>query len=197
MGENNYYKFAPNSGCMSEDSAEKETQCRDDTEESGQADIEALQLGIEEARISLQHQTQFVNEIYKDSIRAFQIYFTLVGLLIAVHRLTASGGNVPELTGVPMLIALATFTVSVILGLLIYDEISIIIGISPNSIEIITEKNLSHREALLESIHNYKGWLDINQKTEKLLRYMNLTLLILLITSFIFLAYGLFGATLT
>ena len=178
---------------MSDDSAEKETQCRDDTEAYDRADIKALQHGIEEARISLQHQIQFTNEIYKDSIRAFQIYFTLVGLLITVHRLTTSEENIVELANAPMLIALTTFVSSVVLGLLVYDETSVIIGVSSYSIESITEEDLSHREALLNSIRNYRDWLDMNQNTGRRLRYMNFALLISLIISFISLSYGLFG----
>lgn len=158
-------------------------------ENTSQSDTEALQLAIEEGRTTLQQQVQFINEIYKDTIRAFQIYFSLIGILFTANQLNTDGGNIPDITSLPVIGGIILFVLSIMISTFLYHSTNPLLGIGSDGINEVREGDYSNQEFLSTLAISYEDWIEANDEKNELLALLNFSVLILLILSFVLISY--------
>jgi len=176
---------------VNRDSSNRETKKSQDDSDTVQSDVEALQLVVDEGRTTLQRQVQNINEFYRDTIRAFQIYFGLLGILFTIYRLDTSNKQISSLINAPTIVGCCLFCLSVTIALAIYAETNPLAGIGSEGIAAVRKGNYSHQEYLFELASFYENWIGQNADLNRMLSILNFLVLILLIISFALLTYGL------
>ncbi|UTF52732.1 hypothetical protein [Natronosalvus rutilus] len=159
-------------------------------------DLNALEKGIDEARETIDHQIQSLNDMDSKAAKILRLNVLLFGLILTAISIApqTDGLRLEDFNSDFLVIGLLFLFVSTTFAALTYTASEYLPGVQPADLDTITDENFTEHELHIVLTNSYSDWIQFNNETNIRNTPLSTATTLSLIAGITYLAIGVFDS---